>query len=153
MFFEGYFVVNHTRMAPAQDFFGQLWKEYSLSDSRYLTSDPFVLCMETITAVCLPLSLLIYWGCTSSRTDRLAMTDSLGTPLLHRRLFYCARTSTPSPPSTNRINWPNLWRRPLLCYEHVRPLLQWIKLLQTRGVLFLVLLLFHELDLDRDPFL
>lgn len=42
---------NHTRMAPAQDFFGQLWKEYSLSDSRYLTSDPFVLCMETITAV------------------------------------------------------------------------------------------------------
>ncbi|EFE31230.1 cholestenol delta-isomerase, putative [Trichophyton benhamiae CBS 112371] len=51
-FFEGYFVYNHTRMAPAQDFFGQLWKEYSLSDSRYLTSDPFVLCMETITAVC-----------------------------------------------------------------------------------------------------
>ncbi|GBF62828.1 3-beta-hydroxysteroid-Delta(8),Delta(7)-isomerase [Trichophyton mentagrophytes] len=51
-FFEGYFVYNHTRMAPAQDFFGQLWKEYSLSDSRYLTSDPFVLCMETITAIC-----------------------------------------------------------------------------------------------------
>ncbi|KAL2371382.1 hypothetical protein RJZ57_004179 [Blastomyces gilchristii] len=51
LFFEGYFVVNHTRMASAQDFFGQLWKEYSLSDSRYLTSDPFVLCMETITAL------------------------------------------------------------------------------------------------------
>ncbi|EEQ84122.2 hypothetical protein RJZ56_000555 [Blastomyces dermatitidis] len=51
LFFEGYFVVNHTRMASAQDFFGQLWKEYSLSDSRYLTSDPFVLCMETITAI------------------------------------------------------------------------------------------------------
>ncbi|EAS32202.3 EBP domain-containing protein [Coccidioides immitis RS] len=51
LFFEGYFVLNHTRMAPAQDLFGQLWKEYSLSDSRYLTSDPFVLCMETITAV------------------------------------------------------------------------------------------------------
>ena len=43
--------MNHTRMAGMQDFFGQLWKEYSLSDSRYLTSDPFVLCMETITAV------------------------------------------------------------------------------------------------------
>ncbi|KAK2733620.1 hypothetical protein FQN55_003302 [Onygenales sp. PD_40] len=51
LFFEGYFVFNHTRMAPAQDLFGQLWKEYSLSDSRYLTSDPFVLCMETITAI------------------------------------------------------------------------------------------------------
>jgi hypothetical protein len=49
----GYFSVNHTLMGPKQDLFGQLWKEYSLSDSRYLTSDPFVLCMETITAVCL----------------------------------------------------------------------------------------------------
>lgn len=39
-------------MGPAQDLFGQLWKEYAFSDSRYLTSDPFVLCMETVTAVC-----------------------------------------------------------------------------------------------------
>lgn len=51
LFFEGYFAYNHSRMGPAQDLFGQLWKEYSMSDSRYLTSDPFVLCMETITAV------------------------------------------------------------------------------------------------------
>jgi cholestenol Delta-isomerase len=50
-FFEGYFALNHSRMGPAQDLFGQLWKEYALSDSRYLTSDPFVLCMESITAV------------------------------------------------------------------------------------------------------
>jgi len=34
-----------------QDFFGQLWKEYALSDSRYLTSDPLVLCMESLTVV------------------------------------------------------------------------------------------------------
>jgi cholestenol delta-isomerase len=33
---------------------GQMWKEYSLSDSRYLTGDTFVVCMETITAV--------FWG-------------------------------------------------------------------------------------------
>ena len=51
LFFEGYFMVNHTRMASMTDFFGQLWKEYSLSDSRYMFSDPFVLCMESITAV------------------------------------------------------------------------------------------------------
>ncbi len=38
-------------MGPAQDLFGQMWKEYAYSDSRYLTSDAFVLCMETITAV------------------------------------------------------------------------------------------------------
>ena len=42
-----------------QDFFGQLWKEYSLSDSRYLTSDPFVLCMETVTAVSSPTSQVV----------------------------------------------------------------------------------------------
>ncbi|KAI9932140.1 hypothetical protein MW887_009649 [Aspergillus wentii] len=48
-FFEGYFIFNHDRMAPAQDFVGQLWKEYALSDSRYMTSDTLVLCLETIT--------------------------------------------------------------------------------------------------------
>lgn len=47
----GYFSLNHMRMATMGDFFGQLWKEYALSDSRYLTSDPFVLTMETTTAV------------------------------------------------------------------------------------------------------
>ncbi|KAI4248888.1 MAG: hypothetical protein L6R40_000900 [Gallowayella cf. fulva] len=60
LFFEGYFSYNHTRMAGRQDFFGQLWKEYAWSDSRYLTSDPFVLCMETVTAFCWgPLSFCV----------------------------------------------------------------------------------------------
>jgi len=53
----GYFAINHRSMGSLQDVFGQLWKEYALSDSRYLTQDPFVLCMETITAVCSTLSL------------------------------------------------------------------------------------------------
>lgn len=56
----GYFALNHARMGGMQDFFGQLWKEYALSDSRYLTSDPFVLCMETVTAV--SLESLTVWG-------------------------------------------------------------------------------------------
>lgn len=50
-FFEGYFMINHGRMASAQDFFGQLWKEYALSDSRYMTADTMVLCMETMTVL------------------------------------------------------------------------------------------------------
>jgi hypothetical protein len=50
-FFEGYFAYNFRTMGSMQDLFGQLWKEYSLSDSRYLTQDAFVLCMETVTAV------------------------------------------------------------------------------------------------------
>ncbi|KAK4697641.1 cholestenol Delta-isomerase, partial [Lecanoromycetidae sp. Uapishka_2] len=55
-----YFSYNHANMAGKQDFFGQLWKEYSFSDSRYLTSDPFVLCMETVTAFAWgPLSFVV----------------------------------------------------------------------------------------------
>ncbi|PYH45811.1 EXPERA domain-containing protein [Aspergillus saccharolyticus JOP 1030-1] len=50
-FFEGYFIIHHNHMASAQDFFGQLWKEYALSDSRYMTADTLVLCMETITVL------------------------------------------------------------------------------------------------------
>ena len=56
----GYFAFNHANMPGKQDLFGQLWKEYSFSDSRYLTSDPFVLCMETVTAVRLSLSTSCY---------------------------------------------------------------------------------------------
>lgn len=41
-------------MPSRVDLFGQLWKEYALSDSRYLTQDSFVVTMEAITA--------IFWG-------------------------------------------------------------------------------------------
>lgn len=47
-------MINHGHMASAQDVFGQLWKEYALSDSRYMTADTLVLCMETMTVVCSP---------------------------------------------------------------------------------------------------
>jgi len=80
-FFEGYFAYNHTRMGGMQDIFGQLWKEYSLSDSRYLTSDPFVLCMETITAACWgPLSFLMIYFIVVSHPLRhpLQIIISLG---------------------------------------------------------------------------
>lgn len=45
----GYFVLNHATLAGSQSLPAQLWKEYALSDSRYLTSDPFTLCVEGIT--------------------------------------------------------------------------------------------------------
>lgn len=47
----GYFAVNHANMGGLQTFFGQLWKEYALSDSRYLTQNVFVFCVEAMTAV------------------------------------------------------------------------------------------------------
>ncbi|ELT92715.1 hypothetical protein CAPTEDRAFT_171071 [Capitella teleta] len=47
---EGYFAVYHEEIAGMQTFLGQLWKEYGKGDSRYMTSDTFTVCMETITA-------------------------------------------------------------------------------------------------------
>ncbi|KAL2156221.1 hypothetical protein VTH82DRAFT_966 [Thermothelomyces myriococcoides] len=59
LFFEGYFVLNHATLASSQSLFSQLWKEYALSDSRYLSSDPFMLCIESLTVLTWgPLSLL-----------------------------------------------------------------------------------------------
>ncbi|KAI8932577.1 hypothetical protein NX059_010082 [Plenodomus lindquistii] len=66
-FFEGYFAYNFRHMGGANDLFGQLWKEYALSDSRYLTQDAFVLCMETVTAV--------FWGPGSFLTAYLISID------------------------------------------------------------------------------
>lgn len=71
LFFEGYFAVNHTRMGPAQDLFGQLWKEYSLSDSRYLRSDAFLVWMESITAFAWgPLSFALVYFIMAERPYR-----------------------------------------------------------------------------------
>jgi cholestenol delta-isomerase len=62
----GYFSYNSLAMGSRTDLFGQLWKEYALSDSRYMTRDPFVICMEswysvplgpTILSLCLLLLL------------------------------------------------------------------------------------------------
>ncbi|KAE8351266.1 Emopamil-binding protein [Aspergillus coremiiformis] len=78
--FEGYFMLNHNRMGSAQDFFGQLWKEYALSDSRYMTADTMVLCMETITVLVWgPLCLLVVYAIftRSSLRHPLQMTVCL----------------------------------------------------------------------------
>jgi len=71
-FFEGYYVYNFRTIAGLQHLFAQLWKEYAYSDSRYLTQDPFVLCMETITAV--------FWGPLSFLTAYFILTTH---PLRH----------------------------------------------------------------------
>ncbi|KAJ9246441.1 hypothetical protein DTO207G8_8941 [Paecilomyces variotii] len=80
-FFEAYFVVNHKTLAGSRELFGQLWKEYSLSDSRYLTSDAFVVCMEAITAFCWgPLSFIIAYCIATQHPARhpLQLIVSLG---------------------------------------------------------------------------
>ncbi|KAK6823570.1 hypothetical protein PG995_006312 [Apiospora arundinis] len=58
---EGYFAFN--AVATSRHVLAQMWKEYSLSDSRYLTRDAFVVTMETVTAACWgPLSFVCAWS-------------------------------------------------------------------------------------------
>ena len=49
--FEGYFSWHHQHMPGRVDLFGESWKEYAKADSRYLTIDPLVVVVESITAV------------------------------------------------------------------------------------------------------
>ncbi|KAF5561208.1 emopamil-binding protein [Fusarium phyllophilum] len=59
----GYYVVNFVDISNRQFLFAQLWKEYSLSDSRYLTQDSFLVPMEAITAFLWgPMSFFCAWS-------------------------------------------------------------------------------------------
>jgi hypothetical protein len=49
--FEGYFIKYRRTLAGRNDFVANLWKEYSLSDSRYLAQDGFVVGIEALTVV------------------------------------------------------------------------------------------------------
>ncbi|KAF9967383.1 hypothetical protein BGZ70_009781 [Mortierella alpina] len=60
--FEGYFGLHHATIASETTLLAQVWKEYALSDSRYMTSNTLVLIMERITI--LVLSLCQIYSCT-----------------------------------------------------------------------------------------
>lgn len=90
-FFEGYFAYNGGHMAGAQDLFGQLWKEYAKSDSRYLTWDPFTLCMETVTAVCWgPLSYVTAYLITVQHPYRFPIQALVSTGQIYGLILYYA---------------------------------------------------------------
>lgn len=56
----GYYLLHRTNISSMNTLFAQLWKEYALSDSRYLTSDVFTVCVETITVVSALLKKLLH---------------------------------------------------------------------------------------------
>ncbi|KAL3428405.1 emopamil binding protein [Phlyctema vagabunda] len=88
-FFEGYFVYNHASMPARRDFFGQLWKEYALSDSRYMSADPLVLVMESWTvAIWGPLSLLTAVLITQDSAYRYPVQALVSTGHIYGNLLY-----------------------------------------------------------------
>ncbi|KAE8443803.1 hypothetical protein EG329_001310 [Mollisiaceae sp. DMI_Dod_QoI] len=89
LFFEGFFVFNNSHVAGMQTFFAQLWKEYALSDSRYMVSDPLVLCMETWTVILWgPLCLLTATLITTCSPYRHPVQALVSTGHLYGNLIY-----------------------------------------------------------------
>ncbi|OTB16720.1 hypothetical protein K445DRAFT_317003 [Daldinia sp. EC12] len=86
---EGYFALHARDLASRSTVLAQLWKEYSLSDSRYLTADTFVVCMETVTAVCWgPLSFAIAWCIASDHPLRHPLQSIVSLGQLYGDVLY-----------------------------------------------------------------
>ncbi|KAF9161025.1 hypothetical protein DFQ26_004944 [Actinomortierella ambigua] len=88
---EGYFGVYHKTLAGMNTPLAQVWKEYSISDSRYLTSDSFVLIMERITAFAWgPLAFYVAYAQYHNLPSRyiIQLIISLG-QIYGNVLYYC----------------------------------------------------------------
>ncbi|KAF2141287.1 uncharacterized protein K452DRAFT_251086 [Aplosporella prunicola CBS 121167] len=88
-FFEGHFILNRSRMPLMQDFFGQLWKEYAKSDSRYMAADPLVVTIESITVVVWgPVSFLTAWFIVTDSAYRFPFQALVSTGHLYSDVLY-----------------------------------------------------------------
>ncbi|KAJ4105933.1 hypothetical protein NW760_007783 [Fusarium oxysporum] len=89
LFFEGYYVVNFVDIPNRQFLFAQLWKEYSLSDSRYLTQDSFLVPMEAITAFLWgPMSFFCAWSIVKQHPLRHPVQLIISVGQLYGDLLY-----------------------------------------------------------------
>ncbi|KAK3828829.1 MAG: Emopamil binding protein-domain-containing protein [Benniella sp.] len=93
LFLEGYFGIYHKTLAGDQFFLAQIWKEYSLSDSRYLSSDPFVLIMERLTAFAWgPLAFYIAYAMYYNRPTRHVVQLIVSVGQLYGTILYYLTT-------------------------------------------------------------
>ncbi|KAJ1980901.1 hypothetical protein H4R34_002282 [Dimargaris verticillata] len=92
---EGYYVVYNAQLAGLTTPLAELWKEYSLADSRYLTQDSAVLGIEGITAD----RALTLWLCFSMyvrcRTNGGAIYDQFIEGPMLWSAAYCLATGSP----------------------------------------------------------
>ncbi|KAI0166430.1 3-beta-hydroxysteroid-Delta(8),Delta(7)-isomerase [Xylariaceae sp. FL1272] len=108
---EGYFAFNARAIAGQDTVLAQLWKEYSYSDSRYLTADTFVVCMEAITAVFWgPLSFLCAWFIVSDHPLRHPLQSIISLGQLYGDVLYYATCTF------EFVRWGTEYSRPELRY-------------------------------------
>lgn len=78
-------------MGGRMDILGQSWKLYALSDSRYLTRDSFVTCMETLTAFLWgPLSFVCAWCIAVEHPLRHPLQSTISLGQLYGVILYYA---------------------------------------------------------------
>ncbi|XP_039203014.1 3-beta-hydroxysteroid-Delta(8),Delta(7)-isomerase-like isoform X2 [Crotalus tigris] len=78
---EGWFALYYIEIPGDQSFVSQLFKEYGKGDSRYMISDNFIICVETVTfCVLTPLSLWTAVAFLSRQSHRyvLQLVVSIG---------------------------------------------------------------------------
>ncbi len=86
---EGYYASNYATLQGSQHILAQLWKEYSLSDSRYLTSDGFMVIMESVTAWGWgPLSLLLAYFIVTDNAFRHPLQIIISLGQLYGNILY-----------------------------------------------------------------
>lgn len=100
-------------MPRMQDLLGQLWKEYAQADSRYLTIEPFVLCMESITAVCVHSCYLV-----NNISSLTCFAVWMGATLLFDSLDDRRQVSIPPSNTDDCLHGSDLWRCSVLWYEY-----------------------------------
>ncbi|KUJ12347.1 EBDP4, emopamil-binding protein [Mollisia scopiformis] len=88
---EGHYTLNFLTLHQSPTVLSQMWKVYSLSDSRYLTQNAFIFCMESITAFIFgPLSFLLAFLILKNHPLRNALQTLVSTGQLYGDVLYYA---------------------------------------------------------------
>ncbi|RKO89576.1 EBP domain protein [Blyttiomyces helicus] len=90
---EGYFAFNNREIAGQTFFLAELWKEYAYSDSRYMSSDSFVVIMEGITAALWgPGSFMVAYAIYTNSPARHILQFLISTGQLYGDVLYYLTT-------------------------------------------------------------
>ncbi|KAM3846219.1 3-beta-hydroxysteroid-Delta(8),Delta(7)-isomerase-like [Vipera latastei] len=86
---EGWFSLYDMEIPGDPSFLSQIWKEYGKADSRYMISDNFIVCVETLTA-CFwgPLSLWTAVAFLSRQSHRYVLQLVVSLGQLHGAVLY-----------------------------------------------------------------
>ncbi|RPA97302.1 Emopamil-binding protein [Choiromyces venosus 120613-1] len=91
LFFEGYFGATAGEIASSTHIFAQLWREYALSDSRYMSYDAFTVAMEWICALfCGPISFYLVYAITTNHPSRYPLQMMVSLAQLYGDALYYA---------------------------------------------------------------